>query len=85
MKYIIPQVIRSQYSIAVIDTLFQRPIVSSTDFVEISQIPPESGKRILLKLRDAGIIEIIQEGKGRNPAIFQFAKLVQIVENETSL
>ncbi len=85
MKNIIPQVIRSQYSIAVIDTLFQRPIVSSSDFIEISQIPPESGKRILLKLRDAGIIEIIQEGKGRNPSIYQFAKLVQIVENETTL
>ena len=84
MKSIIPQVTRSQYSIAVMDTLFQRPIVSSTDFMEISQIPPESGKRILQKLRDAGILEIIREGKGRNPSIYQFTKLVQIVENESS-
>ena len=85
MKRVIPQVIRSQYSISVMDALFQRPIVSSTDFMEISHIPPESGKRILQKLRDAGVIEVIREGKGRSPTIYQFAKLVQIVENESSI
>jgi Fic family protein len=82
MKSLIPQVIRSQYSIAVIDTLFQRPIISSTNFLEISHIPPESGKRILQKLRDAGVIEVIREGKGRSPTIYQFSQLVQIAEDE---
>ena len=84
MKTIVPQVIKSQYAIAVMDTLFQRPIISSTDVIGISHIPHESGKRIIQKLRDAGLLEIIREGKGRNPSIYQFAKLVQIVENEPS-
>lgn len=51
MKTTIPQVIRSQYSIAVIDALFQRPIFSTGDFSEKSAIPSESAKRILQKLR----------------------------------
>ena len=82
MKIAIPQVIRSQYSIAVIDTLFERPIFSTGDFAEKSQIPPESAKRILQKLRDAGVIEIIREGKGRTPTVYQFTSLLQMVENE---
>ena len=80
--HIIPQVIRSQYSIAVIDTLFQRPILSSGDFSGKSEIPAESVKRILKKLREAGIIELIREGKGRRSSLFQFTPLVQIAENE---
>ena len=82
MKSTIPQVIRSQYSIAVIDTLFQRPIFSSGDFSGKSEIPAESVKRILQKLREAGIIELIREGKGRRSSLFQFTPLVQIAENE---
>ncbi|MFH0967256.1 MAG: hypothetical protein V1862_06195 [Methanobacteriota archaeon] len=82
MKNTIPQVIRSHYSIAVIDTLFQRPIFSSGDFSGKSEIPTESVKRILQKLREAGIIELIREGKGRRSSLFQFTPLVQIAENE---
>lgn len=82
MKRTIPQVIRSHYSVAVIDTLFDRPIFSSTDFAAKSEIPSDSAKRILQKLRDAGIIEIIGEGKGRIPAVYQFTRLMKIAERE---
>jgi Fic family protein len=82
MKSTIPQVIRSQYSIAVIDTLFLRPIFSTSDFSEKSEIPSESAKRILQKLLKAGFIELIREGKGRTPSVFQFTQLIQIAENE---
>lgn len=82
MKRSIPQVIRSHYSVVVIDTLFDRPIFSSTDFAEKSQIPSDSAKRILHKLRAVGIIEIIREGKGRIPAVYQFTRLMKIAEHE---
>ncbi|MCA1916524.1 hypothetical protein [Methanospirillum hungatei] len=82
MKRTIPHVIRSHNSVDVIDTLFDRPIFSSTDFAAKSAIPPESAKKILQKLRNAGIIEIIGEGKGRMPAIYQFTRLMKIAEYE---
>lgn len=82
MKITIPQVIRSQYSIAVIDTLFKKPIFSTSNFAEKSDIPIESAKRILQKLREAGVIEQIREGKGRTSSVFQFTPLIQIAENE---
>ena len=47
-----------------------------------SNIPSDSAKRILQKLRDAGIIEIIGEGKGRIPAVYQFTRLMKIAERE---
>jgi hypothetical protein len=74
--------IRSQYSIALIDTLFQRPIFSSNDFSGKSAIPSESVKRILQKLREEGVKELIREGKDRRSSLFQFTRLVQIAESE---
>ena len=80
MKQEIPKVIRSQYGIQAIDTLFDRPIFQSTDFIRRSQIPKESAMRIINALKGAALIRDIRPGKGRRAAIMIFPELITITE-----
>lgn len=80
MKREITNVIKSQYSIQVLDALFELPIFSTTEFIERSGIPKASAMRILNALRREGIIEVMREGKGNQPAVMLFSKLLSIVE-----
>jgi len=80
MKREIANVIKSQYSIQVLDALFELPIFSTTEFIQRSSIPKASAMRILNTLRREGIIEVMREGKGNRPAVMLFSKLLSIVE-----
>ncbi len=80
MKREIADVTKSQYSIQVLDSLFELPIFSTTEFIERSSIPKASAMRILNALRREGIIEVMREGKGNQPAVMLFSKLLSIVE-----
>ena len=80
MKGEITQVIRSQFSIQALDTLFGDPVFSTTDFMRRSGIPKASAVRILNSLKERNIISILQEGKGNRPAIMMFTRLMDIAE-----
>jgi Fic family protein len=80
MKIEIPNYTRSLYTIQILDTLFDQPIFSTTDFVEKLGIPKRSAIRILERLREEKIIEMIQEGRGRQPNIISFPSLLKIVQ-----
>lgn len=79
MKIEIPNYTRSLYTIQILDTLFDQPIFSTTDFVEKLGIPKRSAIRILERLKEENIIETIQEGRGRQPNIISFSPLLKIV------
>jgi len=81
MKQKIPEITRSQYAIQAIDAIFDRPIFQSPDFIRRSRIPKDSAFRILGELRKAGIITILEEGKGRRAAIMVFGKVLEITED----
>lgn len=81
MKSEIPNFTRSPHTIQIIDTLFKHPIFSTTDFIEKSGIPKRSVIRILDRLKNANVIEAIQESKGSNPDIFLYSALLSIVQN----
>ena len=80
IKQEIPKIIRSQYGIQAIDTLFDRPIFQSTDFIRRSKIPKESAIRIINALKGAALIRDIRPGKGRRAAILIFPELITITE-----
>ena len=80
MKTRLSELLRSQYAIKVLDTLFDRPIFRSNDFVEQSGIPKQSVSLFLKKLRDANIVRVLKEGGGRRPSVLAFAELVNIAE-----
>lgn len=80
MKQRVAELTRSQYSIQLLDTLFDRPIFQSGDFIQRSHIPKETAAPILRKLREAGILHPLREASGRRPAILAFRDLLNRAE-----
>jgi len=77
-KMEIVRITHSQFAIKVLDFLFSYPIFSTSQFTDLSLIPRESSRKILRRLEDAGTISVIKKGRGNNPSIFVFPKLVEI-------
>ena len=75
----IQKVTRSQFVIKVLDTLFAKPIFSSTDFIRDSSIPKASAMRILTSLERDNIITVLRKGSGRKANIFIFNKLIEAI------
>lgn len=80
MKTTIVKMTPSQFSIQAIDTLFNRPIFKTTDFVQSSGIPRASAMRILNSLKQHKVLLPLREGKGRRASILIFKELIDIVE-----
>lgn len=79
MKQEIVQIVRTQFSMQALDTLFERPILNSTFFITSSGIPKASAIRILQELKRKGILETIEEGSGRRPTVMAFRRLIDII------
>jgi DNA-binding IscR family transcriptional regulator len=69
----------------VLDTLFDRPIFQSSDFVERSGIPKQTALPFLRKLRQAGILHALREQRGRQSAILAFRDLLNCAEGRDVL
>ncbi len=80
MKQKVPEITRSRYAVQAIDALFARPLFSTRDFMELSKIPKISAFRILNELKESGIIQVLQEGKGSRGSIMIFGKVIEITE-----
>uniref|UniRef100_A0A7C4KIH4 Fic family protein n=1 Tax=Anaerolinea thermolimosa TaxID=229919 RepID=A0A7C4KIH4_9CHLR len=81
MKREVPAITRSQYAVQAIDTLFYRPIFSTTDFITDSKIPKFTAFRILSELEGKGILNVLREGRGRKASILVFNELIEITEH----
>jgi len=79
-KHKLSELTHSQYVIKVLDTMFARPLFSTTDFIKNSKIPKESAIRLLRLLKREKILATLREGKGRSPEILIFNKLFDIVQ-----
>jgi len=76
---------RSQHAIVVLDTLFDRPIFQSGDFVQRSGIPKQSALPFLRSLREAGILQVLRESSGRRSAVLVFRDLLNCAEGRQVL
>lgn len=85
MKGRITELTRSQHAIQVLDTLFDRPIFQSSEFVQRSGIPKQTALPFLRKLREAGILQPLREQSGRRPAILAFPGLLNAAEGRDVL
>jgi len=77
----LPEITGSKYGIQAIDTIFSRPVFSSTYFFDMSDIPKQTAHRVLSRLNETGVVEILREGSGRRPTLYVFPKLMQITES----
>lgn len=81
MKQKVPAITRSQYAIQAIDTLFDRPIFRSADFIRYSQIPKDTAFRILGEFKKEGLVRVLREGKGRRSSILAFYQVLEITDD----
>jgi hypothetical protein len=81
MKQRIVEITRSQYAIQVLDTVFDRPIFQTSDFIARAGIPNRMTAMTLLRqLREAGELKSLREASGRRPGIYAFPNLLNIAE-----
>ena len=85
MKRRIAELTRSQHAIAVLDTLFDRPIFQSRDFVQRSGIPKQSALPFLRTLREAGVLQVLRESSGRRSGVLAFRELLNCAEGREIL
>ena len=71
---------RSQYGIRALDWIFEKPIFLSSDFVRKSEIPAATASRILRVLRDGDVLTVLEEARGRRPALLAFTSLLILAE-----
>ncbi len=82
LKDLIPEIIRSPYSIQVLDYIFKRPIFKSSDFINNTNVPDATARRILNAFRDNDIVRVLREGRGRRASSLIFPELLNVVEGE---
>ena len=84
MKGVIYQITRSGFSIQILDSLFNRPIFTSSEFSESTGIPLKNVSRILKLLKDQSIIQEAESAKGTLPAQFRYIDLIKLVDSPYS-
>ena len=87
MKKQIHDITHSQYTVHLLDAIFDRPIFETTDFVKRTGIhkPTAMGLLRQLKDKDAGILKELRPSSGRRAAVLCFPKLLNIAEGRKIL
>ena len=86
MKIRVHEVTHSQYSVYLLDAIFNRPIFKSSDLVnQFNQdygIHEKTTPGLLRHLRDADILKILQPASGRRSSILCFPRLINLAEGK---
>lgn len=82
LKGTIIDLTRSQYAVPLLDCRFDQPVFTSSVFDNCPGMP---SKPMVMnrpgRLRNAGILTVLREGRGRRPHILALAELVNICED----
>lgn len=80
-KHKIQEITKSQYSQIILDTIFIKPIINSTNFCELTKIGRKAtSNAILQKLVEHDVLILLKESAGNKPAMYAFAKLINLTE-----
>lgn len=82
MKARIHNITHSQYSIHLLDAIFDRPIFETTDFIQRSKINKKTAMALLKLLREEEILVTLQQGSGRKASVLCFPSLLNIAEGK---
>lgn len=85
MKQAIHEATRSQFTVHVLDAIFDRPIFSTTDLIARTQIHKPTAMSLIRQLKAANILEELRAGSGRRAAVLCFPRLVNIAEGRCVL
>ena len=82
MQKRVARLTHTQYAPLAIDFLFSNPIFYASHFVENASIHRVAANRLLRVLREADILKVIRERKGRKPAILAFGEILNLAEGK---
>ncbi|MCC5846390.1 MAG: Fic family protein [Verrucomicrobia bacterium] len=85
MKQRIHEITHSQYTVHLLDAIFDRPIFETTDFVRRTGIQKPTAMGLLRQLKAAGILRELRAGSGRRAAVLGFPELLNIAEGRKIL
>ncbi len=85
MKQKIHRITRSQYTVHLLDALFNTPIFETTQLIRKTGIHKPTAMALIRKLKEADILKELRAGSGRRPAVLAFPRLINIVEGRDVL
>ncbi|MEO5329058.1 MAG: Fic family protein [Magnetococcus sp. THC-1_WYH] len=80
MKEKIHTLTHSQYTVHLLDAIFDRPTFATTDFIERTQIHKPTAMGLIRQLKAGNILRELRPGSGRRAAVLCFPELLNIVE-----
>lgn len=83
MKIRIADITHSQFSIRLLDAIFDRPIFKTTDFVARTEISKVTAMALIRQLRQAEILVPLIEASGRRPAVLMFPRLLAVADGKS--
>lgn len=81
MKERFRQTLQSQWSTAVADFVFTRPVFRGSFFTARSGIPAATAYRFLRALQKQDLLKVIEPASGRRPALYSFEPLLELVRD----
>lgn len=82
MKNIILETTKSQYTSAIIDSIFAKPIFTTTTFLQSTNISNrKTAISILQKLVEKKVIQLVRESSGNRSNLYAFKDLMDIIES----
>ena len=73
----------SQFAVPMLDRLFDQPIVQTTDLADHRSMPSRPMVMTMLKkLKTAGILKTVHEGRGSRPEVLALAELINLCEGK---
>lgn len=82
MKLAIHEITHSQYTVHLLDAIFNRPIFETSDIVKRTGIHKPTAMGLLKQLKAANILKELRPGSGRRAAILCFPELLNIAEGK---
>lgn len=82
MKSQIHSITRSQFSLHLLDALFDRPIFETTDFINRTGIHKPTALGLLRQLKEGNILTELRPASGRRAAVVCFPELLNIAEGK---
>ena len=86
LKVRVLELTRSQYAVPMLDVLFARPILRSSD---LESQPGMPSKQMIMsmvgKLKQDSILKVVREGSGRRPQVLALTELINLCEGRTAI
>jgi hypothetical protein len=86
LKVRVLELTRSQYAVPMLDVLFARPILRSSDFESQPGMPSKQMIMSMVgKLKQDSILKVVREGSGRRAQVLALTELINLCEGRTAI